>query len=92
MTQQRQQHQYFQGFIPPNAGQQATPQVTEQDMFLEIYNNWPHVRWTMDRHRNKDRYNVMQIDADWINFLTQKKIDIESFEGDKEKFAEKYIK
>lgn len=86
------QHQYFQGFIPPNTRQQTAPQVTERDMFLEIYNNWPHVRWAMDRHRNKDRYNVMQIDADWINFLTQKKIDIESFEGDKEKFTEKYIK
>jgi len=85
-------HQFFQQFNGPQQPQQQQPSVTKEDMILEIYNNWSHVRWLLDRQRNGDKFKLLQVDADWINFLTQSQIDIESFNGDKEEFANKYIK
>jgi len=80
-------HQFFQQFNIPQPQQQAH-QMTADDMVLEIYNNWSHVRWLMDRHRNGDRFNMLQIDQEWISFLTQNNLDIESFES-KEDFIQK---
>lgn len=80
------QQQFFQQFFPGAPMQrQQDPQMTADDMILEIYNNWPHVRWLMDRVRNGDRFNILPIDQDWINFLNQNNLDIESF-TDKENF------
>lgn len=79
------QHQFFQqqGFTQPQPqnGIKDSPSMTYNTMLLEISNNWPFVRWTMDRHRNKELTAPRPIEGEWVKFLIENNIDIESHES-----------
>jgi len=83
-----QQH-FFQTFFGPGTQivQNEDPvleYIIHNETILEIVNNWPFVRWMMDRHRHGELKQVDQMEQLWINFISRHNIDIESFKNNKD--------
>jgi len=98
------QQQFFQafgpgmqsGFFGPGAqmvqNEQPVPEyITYNEVLLEVANNWPFVRWMMDRHRHGELKQVDQMEQLWLNFIVQQNINIESFKNN-EDFIKTYWK
>jgi len=89
-------HVFFQEFgIPATIDEsQLTPgQVKhlQNCLVLEIGNNWPHVRWMMDRYRHQELNQVDPLERDWFNFIIQKGVDIEKYGSNSDQFISEYI-
>lgn len=82
-----QQH-IFQQFFGPNMGQSQQnplPQyIFNNELVLEITNNWRFVRWLLFRHREGKLTDMDQMEQAWFNFIMSKNIDIESFSNSDE--------
>ena len=89
-------HQFFQGFIPQQE-QVRTPNTTtdlEYNLIiLEISNNWEVVKELIQRFiaANGESIQVDQLENEWAQFITQNKIDINSFKNEDE-FVNQYLK
>jgi hypothetical protein len=88
-------HVFFQEFgIPPRAEEVITPEQAKHNkncLVLEIANNWPHVRWLMDRHRHGELKQVDPLERDWFNFIISNNIDVEKYEKNFDQFINEYI-
>lgn len=88
-------HVFFQEFgIHQGQGQEITPEQSKyfrNSLILEIYNNWPFVRWMMDLYRSQELKTVDPLEKDWINFIISNNIDVEKFGKDSELFLNEYI-
>jgi hypothetical protein len=89
------QHIFFQEFgIPPRVEQEILPEQAKHlknCLVLEIANNWPHVRWMMDRYRHEELKQVDPLERDWFNFIISNNIDVEKYEKNSDQFINEYI-
>ena len=88
-----QKHVFFQNIGQPQ--QQETPQdptYLHNCLILEMLNNWPWVRWMMDRHRHDELKRVDPLEKDWLKFIVDNKVDVEKYGKDGEKFVDEYYK
>lgn len=84
-----QQPHFFQTFFGPGAQNiQNTSQQSEyilhNEALLEISNNWPYARWTMDRYRHKDLHQVDPMEQFWVEFIVKNNIDVENYKNNEE--------
>jgi len=70
--------------------QHINPSLQNNLLVLEIVNNWPFVRCLMLKHQEGRLQQVDVVEHDWILFILNNQIDIESFT--KDSFLEKYFK
>lgn len=68
------------------------PEYLKNTLILEMSNNWPHVRWLMDRFRNKEIKTIDPLERDWLNFILNNNIDVEKYGKDSDKFLEEWFK
>jgi hypothetical protein len=89
-----QQQVIFEQFFnnqPNNIQQQSIkPEFQQNLLVLEMINNWPFVRSLMLKHREGKLQQVDPLENDWISFILNNQIDIESFT--KDSFLETYFK
>ena len=86
-------HVFFQD-ISQNHPQEKPQNSTymHNSLILEMANNWPWVRWMMDRHKHDELKKVDPLEKDWLKFIQDNKIDVEKYGKDEEKFIEEYYK
>jgi hypothetical protein len=88
-------HVFFHDFgIPQGEINQISPEQEKyfrNCLVLEIANNWPYVRWMMDRYRNGELKTVDPLEKDWLNYIISKNIDVEKYEKNFEQFINEYI-
>jgi hypothetical protein len=88
-------HPFFQQFGFSGAQiQELTPEeksYIHNSIVLEIFNNWPFVRWMMDQFRNGELKTVDPLEQDWINFINGNQIDIEKYGKNSEQFVEDFL-
>jgi hypothetical protein len=88
-------HVFFQEFgIPPQGEQQISPEEAKylkNCLILEIANNWPYVRWMLDRYRHGELNQVDPLERDWFNFIISNNIGIEKYEKNSNQFINEYI-
>jgi len=83
-------HVFFQD-IPQR--QQAAPEnatYLHNTLILEMCNNWPWVRWMMDRHKHDELKKVDPMEKDWLKFIKDNNIDVEKFGKNGDLFVETY--
>jgi hypothetical protein len=87
------QHVFFQEFGIP-AREEILPEQSKylkNCLVLEIANNWPFVRWMMDRHRHEELKSVDPLEKDWFNFIINNNIDVEKYGSNSDQFINEYI-
>lgn len=87
-------HVFFEQFFPPKEDNQILPEQTKHlknCLVLEIGNNWPYVRWMMDRYRNGELKQVDPMERDWFNFIIQNTVDVEKYGKNSDEFIREYI-
>ena len=87
-------HVFFRDFFPPKSEDQIPPEQTKYNrnyLVLEIANNWPFVRWLMDRHRNQELKSVDLMEKDWFNFIINNNINVEKYGSNSDEFINEYI-
>jgi len=73
--------------IMQNMGQDMNPDppyLQHNLAMLEIANNWPFVRWTMDRYRHNELKQVDQMEQLWLNYFIGNNLDIEIYKNTEE--------
>jgi hypothetical protein len=73
-------------------GPSDDPVYLHNTLILEIANNWPWVRWMMDRARHQELKHVDPMERDWLNFILQNHIDVEKYGKDSDQFVEEWFK
>ena len=68
------------------------PDYLYNTLILEMANNWPWVRWLMDRFRNQDLKEVDVFEKDWLSFISGNNIDIEKYGEDSDQFIKEWFK
>ena len=82
---------FFQNIVIQHHPQEPDPHYLQWNyVFLEISNNWPFVRWMMDRYRHGELKQMDQMEQLWYNFLTQNNVDVESYKNNEE-FLKAYL-
>jgi len=61
-------------------------------LILEIANNWPWVRWLMDRFRNNDLKEEDILERNWLSFISENNIDVEKYGKDSDQFIKDWFK
>jgi hypothetical protein len=88
-------HVFFQEFgIPGQQPEQLAPEQVKYNtncLIFEISNNWPYVRWMMDRYRHQELKQVDPMEKDWLDFIISKNIDVEKYEKNSSEFINEYI-
>lgn len=87
------QHVFFREFGIP-AREEILPEQSKylkNCLVLEIANNWPFVRWLMDRHRNQELKSVDLMEKDWFNFIINNNINVEKYGSNSDQFINEYI-
>jgi hypothetical protein len=69
----------------------TTNELKHNLMVMEITNNWPFVRWLIYRIEENMVDKIDTVENDWLNFIRQHNINIESYEN-AEVFMEKHLK
>ena len=91
----QQQHIFFQEFgIPPREEEKPNPEKLKyfkNSLILEMSNNWPFVRWMMDRYKSGELKTVDLLERDWINFIISNNIDVEKYGKNFNEFLVEYI-
>ena len=87
-------HIFFQGVGGQNHPQERPmdPTYIHNSLILEMANNWPWVRWMMDKHKHNELKQVDPMEKDWLKFVLENKIDVEKYGKDEEKFVEEHYK
>jgi hypothetical protein len=68
------------------------PIYLHNTLIMEMANNWPWVRWMMDRLNHKELKNVDFMEKDWLNFVLQNQIDVEKYGKDSDQFLKEWFK
>jgi hypothetical protein len=89
-------HVFFQEFginpgIDENQISPGQAKYLKNCLVLEIANNWPFVRWMMDRFRNEELKQVDPLEEAWFNFIFSNHIDIEKYEKNSDQFINEYL-
>ena len=88
-------HVFFQEFGIPSSDpvSQTEGQIRYNTncLIFEIANNWPYVRWMMDKYRNGVLKQVDPLERDWFNFIIANNMDVEKFGKESDKFIQEYI-
>ena len=88
-------HAFFQQFgINPQSNQPSEEEIKYDYncLVFEISNNWPFVRWMMDKYRNGRLKQVDHLEQVWYNFIVGNGVDVEKYEKKSDKFVQEYIK
>ena len=70
----------------------SDPDYLYNTLVFEIANNWPWVRWLMDRFRNEDLKQVDMMEKEWFSFISENQIDVEKYGKDSDQFIEDWFK
>jgi hypothetical protein len=73
--------QFFQqfNFGPPQdvVVDNSTPEMRHNYVVLEMYNNWPFVRWMMYKHKNGLLKQTDEMENLWLSYIMQNNIPTE---------------
>jgi hypothetical protein len=68
------------------------PDYLHNTLILEMSNNWPWVRWLMDRRDHGDLKRVDPLEKDWLTFIEGNNIDVEKYGKDSDQFLNEWFK
>lgn len=74
------------------SGPSDDPTYLHNTLVFEIVNNWPWVRWLMDRVSHQEVKQVDPMERDWLNFILQNHIDVEKYGKDSDQFLNEWFK
>ena len=92
------QEHFFQSFFGQNGMpgmpvQEAPipiPQyISQNEAILEISNNWLHIKQLIKRVQIEKEMQVDDLDKNWINFVVNNRINLDSF-NDEKQFVQTY--
>ena len=84
-------HQFFQqGQQVQQQTQNTTPELQNNEIVLEIINNWEYVRELFFKMMSGELKAVDQIETTWVSFINSKMIDMKNYKTPEE-FEEKYM-
>ena len=80
------EHEFFQNIIinQQEPQQQDPPYLQHNLVMLEIVNNWPFVRWLMDRYRHGEVKQVDPMEQLWLGYFVNNNLDIEIYKNEEE--------
>lgn len=73
-------------------GPSDDPIYLHNTLVFEIVNNWPWVRWLMDRVNHQEVKQVDPMERDWLNFILENHIDVEKYGKDSDQFINEWFK
>ena len=87
------QHQFFQGFFPPQNVQtnNRTSEMDYNEMVIEISNNWGEIKNLIEEIKTGKVNTVNNLEKEWLNFINSNGINISTFKNEKD-FIEKNLK